>query len=204
MIKRLKAFFKPEKEPAFNIHHPDIAHKIVFAFECAGKKYYRFGNKEEGIEMDMPAGRYKFYLAFLEEFQLHMTLETLGKYLDQLEKALSGGKGQINIGDAWETVIKMRSRVKLGFDPDTVKRLASVTFFDETEDLSDYDRGYNEQKMALWDKHDNLGFFLRTPIKELCGLSGISLTDLTEYMNQMVEVIKDLSPDLQTPSSTSS
>lgn len=202
---RLKAIFRgAEKEPAFNLHHPDVAHKIVFAFECAGKKYYRFGNKTEGIEMDMPTGRYKFYLAFLEEFNLHMTLETLGKYLDVLERSLSGGKGQVNIGDAWETIIKMRSRVKLGFDPDTVKRLASVTFFDETEDLSDYDRAHNEQKMALWDRHDNLGFFLRTPIKELCGLNGISLTDLAEYTNQMVEVIKDLSPDPLTPSSTSS
>ena len=202
MINRIKAFFGPKKEPAFNLHHPDIAHKIVFAFECAGKKYYRFGNKAEGIEMDMPTGRYKFYLAFLEEFNLRMTLETLNKYLDILEKSLSGGKGQINLGDAWETVIKMRSRTKIAFEPDTVKRLASVTFFDETEDLSDYDRDYNDEKIALWDKYGKLGFFLTTPIKELCGLNGISLTDLTEYMNQMVGVINDLNPEPLNQSST--
>jgi len=96
----------------------------------------------------------------------------------------------------------MRSRTKIAFEPDTVKRLASVTFFDETEDLSDYDRDYNDEKIALWDKYGKLGFFLTTPIKELCGLNGISLTDLTEYMNQMVGVINDLNPEPLNQSST--
>jgi len=193
-----------KKEPAFNLHHPDIASKIVFAFECGGKKYYRFGTKEESRELDMPTGRYKFYLAFLEEVNLRMTLDTLNKYLAELRKALEGGAGQVKIGRAWELIISMEGRTKLAFEPDTVRRLASVTFFDENEDLSDYDRAYNEAKIANWEKHGKYGFFLTMPIRDLCGLKNISLTALTEYMNQVDEILKDLTPDPQIPSSINS
>lgn len=204
LINKIKALFGRAKEPAFNMYHPDLASKITFAFECGGKKYYRFGDAESSNEIAMPTGRYKFYLAFLQEVELRMSLPTLQKYLAELRKALEGGQGQVKLGRAWELIISMEGRTKLAFEPATVRRLASVTFFDENEDLSDYDRAYCEKKLAHWDKYDGLGFFLRTPIKELCGLNGISLTDLTEYMNQMDAIIKDLTPDPPTPSSTSS
>lgn len=200
MIKKLLNLFKSRKEPAFNMNHPDLRNKIVFAFESGGTNYYKFGNEKEGINIDMPTGRYKWYLAFMEEFNLRMTLETLNKYLAELRKALEGGQGQVKIGRAWELIFSMEGRTKLAFEPETVKRLASVTYFDENEDLSDYDRSYNDQKIARWDNAKDLAFFLKTPIKDLCGINGISQTDLAEYMRLAEGIVKDLTPDTPTPS----
>lgn len=192
---------KKKANPDFNIHHKDIKHMVEEAFEAGGVKYYRFTE-----EMRIPAGRYKYIYAFLKEVDLRMTLPTLQKYVEEFEHLLngSGPKKTIQIGELWKLVINLKSRLALAFEPETIERLAAVVYFDETEDLSTYDRKYGAKKIDLWRKHDFLGFFLTKPMGELLGLNNTSIESLRDYITQAQEVIQELTFETQKPSSENS
>jgi hypothetical protein len=193
-------FRKKQKDPPFNIHHPDLADKVEFAFEAGpifGKrKFYRAKD-----DYRLPYGRYKYIDAFLYEVELRMDLKKLEQYMDILEKNLDGSKGNISIAKAFEVIWAIRSRCKLAFEPETVKRLASVTYFDETEDLSDFDMEYGAEKVKFWEKHGCYAFFLTSPIEELLNLKGTSETSLQTYIRQAQAVLKDLTLDPEKQSS---
>lgn len=198
----LNVFRKKKKDPVFNIHHPDIAGNIEFAFEAGpafGKrKFYRA--KED---YRLPYGRYKYIDAYLYEVELRMNLKTLEQYMESLEKHLDGSKGSISISKAFEVIWAIRSRCKLAFEPETVKRLASVVYFDETEDLSDYSMDYGTEKVKFWERHGCYAFFLTSPIEELLNLKGTSETSLRTYIHQAEAVLKDLTFDPAKQSSPS-
>lgn len=192
---------KPLANPSFNIHHEELAPKIEEAFKSGGVQYYRFIEDHQ-----IPAGRYKYIYAALREADMRMSLDQLNGFLDALEDILNGGakKNNINVGEVWKIVINMRSRAKLAFEPASVRRLASVIYFDETEDLKTYDKKHGMFKVERWEKHGTMDFFLTRPIVELFGLRNFSLTYLEEYIQWSEEVIKDLTADLRTPSLASS
>lgn len=186
--KTKRAPVKPAKPvfPEFNIHHPDIAPNIELAFEC-GRKFYRF---KEG-EFKMPVGRHKFVEAYLHQAEMRMDIETLTRYLDEIDKNLDSGKlSKVAIAS-----YAIRSRASMGFEPETIERLASVVYFDETEDLSDYKPEYGTEKIEYWKKKEFMGFFLTRPIDELCGLRGTSEESLKNYIHQ-IEVSKKIIEDL--------
>lgn len=204
----MNIFKRKPKEPPFNIHHPDLRDKIEFAFECGPtlrkRKFYRMkADENETNEFRLPTGRYKWVDAFLAEVNLRMSASILTSYLDTLEKNLDGTRGVVNLGKAFQIIYAMRTRVNLGFDPSLVKRLASIVYFDETEDLSDYDKAYCDAKIKFWEKHDCYDFFLTRPIAELCNLNGSSVTALKTYIQTAEQLIKDLTFGLENPSSES-
>ena len=80
----------------------------------------------------------------------------------------------------------------LAFNIETIKRLASVVYFDETENLMLFDSEYGQKKVKEWEMHDFIGFFLQTPIKELLQLEGISETSLRNFMESQSQVLRDL------------
>lgn len=184
---------KPKSRPSETIHHPDFAPMVEEAFSCGVKRFYRF--KEE---YRMPSGRYKYYYASLREVDLRASLSVLTNYIDAFKNILNGGKkGTVSMGSLWELVLNLESRTKLAFEPMGVKNLASVAYFDETEDLTTFDGNYGKEKIKLWEEHGMLDFFLTRPIGELLNLSGISVESLTDYLNQAEEVLKDLNSGLQ-------
>lgn len=198
-------FKKKRKDPVFNLRHPDLQDKIEFAFECGPalnkRKFYRMKADEgETNDFRLPTGRYKWIDAILSEVNLRMTVDTLTAYLNELEKQLDGGSGRINLGKAFQIIYAMRTRTNLGFDPQLVKRLASIVYFDETEDLSDYDKAYCDKKIEFWEKHDCYDFFLTRPIAELCNLNGVSVTGLKTYIQTAEQIIKDLTLGQENPS----
>lgn len=195
IIEDIRTAFSGKEKP-YNMHHPDLAGQVEFAFECGGKKFYRMSN-----EYRLPTGRYKWLAAALEEVELRMNLKTLEAYLDEMEKNLNGKKGDINLGKVWQIIYAMRTRTKLAFEPDTIKRLASVVYFDASEDLRDWDKKYAEEKIALWDKHESYAFFLTSPIEELLNLRGISVESLKNYISHTEAIIKELTLDHTTVSS---
>lgn len=189
----------PKAELPFNLHHPDLAGHTEFAFECKGKKYYRMAH-----EFRMPTGRYKFFDAYLLEHDLRMTQKMFNDYLDKIEAVLNGRGGTIKLGDIHVLVHNMRTHAKLAFVPSTIKRLASVVYFDDTEDLRDYDPEYGEKKIADWETDDKYTFFLTRPITELLNLEGISPESLQTYMRWAETTLKELTSAPQTPSSENS
>jgi hypothetical protein len=204
-MKWFNNLFKSKKaKPLYNIHHPEVAHKITPAFKAGGIQYYMFGAPEgQTGEFNMPVGRYKFIDSALHEAELRMDLKTLTAYIDVLEKNLNPSNGQINIGKAFQVIWAMRTRTNLGFDPQLIKRLASIVYFDETEDLTDFNEQYGRQKVLLWDKHECLDFFLTRPIKELCSLKDISQESLKNYLREVEELLKDPILDPETLSTES-
>lgn len=195
---KIKNWFKKRNKTAFNIYHPDNSEKVEVAFEAGGKKYYRFTQ-----DLQMPAGRYKYIYAALREVDLRMDADTMRKYLQEMKKCISGKKQEIDLEGLWKLIFNMETRANLGFEPFGVKKLAAVTFFDETEDLGTYDTKHGEQKIAFWDKNNVLDFFLTMPISGLLGLSNSSptfLEDLKEYIQTSEMIIQDLNQELPNPS----
>jgi hypothetical protein len=198
----LPSFLKKKSpKPSFNLNHPDIAPQVELAFEAAGVKYFRF--KEE---YRIPAGRYKYIHNALREMDLRMSREKLLEYISEFERCLNGTgkKKEIEIGLLWQLVLNMKSRARLPFDADTVKRFAAVTYFDDTEDISTYDKNYGQKKIEFWEQNNVNDFFLTSPIGELLNLNDSSLKHLQEYLTTSMEILQELNSDLLKVSQESS
>lgn len=179
----------------FNMHHPDIAPQVEFAFECKGKNYYRMSH-----EFRLPTGRYKFLDAYLTEHELRMTPKMFHDYLDKIDNQVNRGE----LAKIAVTSYNMRTHANLLFVPDTIRKLAAVIYFDETEDLRDYNPDYGQKKIKDWDEDGKYAFFLTRPIVELLNLEGISVTSLQTYIQSAEETIKELTIDPSKPSLASS
>lgn len=192
--KTLSDILKPKARPEFTLTHPDYAPMVEEAFTCAGKRFYRF--KEE---YRMSTGRYKYYYSTLRELELKLSLKNLQEYVDAFKLVLEGGSKRktISLNDLNKLVINLESRIRLAFDTTTVKRLAAVAYFDETEDLTTYIDKYGEQKIKLWEDHNVYDFFLTKPIGELFNLKSISVEYLQEHLRIQDGIIQDLNSGLQ-------
>jgi hypothetical protein len=181
--------------PETTMAYADFAPNVEEAFTCGGKRYYRF--KEE---YEMPAGRYKYFFYFLKEMNMHASLETMEKYVVAFKNILNATnpKRGIQLGDLWKLVWNMETILKLDFDPALVKKLASVAYFDEGEDLITYDQEYGKAKIKFWEDHKIYDFFLMKPIGDLTGLSSLSVDSLEECLNQRMEILKELDSNLLT------
>lgn len=182
---------RPETTMAFI----DFAPNVEEAFTCGGKRYYRFKEEHE-----MPAGRYKYFFYFLKEMTMHASLETLQKYVEAFKNILNGvnAKRGIQLGDLWKLVWNMETIVKLDFDPQLVKKLASVAYFDEDEDLITYDQDYGKAKIKFWEDHNIHDFFLTKPIGDLTGLNSLSVESLEDCLRERTEILRDLDSNLLT------
>lgn len=191
-------FFR--KAPIRNIYHPDFEPLIEAAFVCNGTTYYRFKK-----DYDMPVGRYKWVHNTLHEVDMRMTNEMLHAYIDALTKNLSGKKGHVDLTEAIIDLTKMKSHASLAFNVDTVERLATVVYFDDTEILNTYDREKSRKKIAIWRTHKNLDFFMTRPINELLKLKDFSINSLEEFVNWQRETFQILisEPASQSPGSSS-
>lgn len=184
--RAFKAIFSAGKVP-YNLDHPDIAHKIEIAFSTKNATYYRFKK-----DVQMPAGRYKWVHARMYEMELRMTVDTLRNYVKEIQLCLSGKRGSIEIGNATLALKKLESRMELGFDVETVKRLAAVMLFTDDEILNTYDDVKGDEKIKDWDEEGTVSFFLTTPIGDWLGLNDISPTALQDYIKMQTELIAAL------------
>lgn len=186
---------KPKALPEYTCTHPDFAPQVEEAFTCAGKRYYRFTEA-----LRMPAGRHKHYYAAMREMEMHLSLKTLKDYVTAFENILNGAnpKKGIQMGDLWKLVWNLKTIIDLGFDPQLVKHLACVAYFDETEDLTTYSEEYGKQKLKLWEEHNLRDFFLTRPIAEWLNLNSSSGESLEAYLIQAEEIMKELASNLQT------
>lgn len=197
MIFFKNIFRKEVIEPKFNISHPDLIDKVELAFEVGGKKYYRFID-----QYAMPTGRYKYIVAATREVDMRMSLALMKEYIDQIKSSLRGDKGKVDLETIWKTVFNIETRIALAFEPHTVKKLASVCYFTDSEILTTWDsKKDGDEKIKLWDENNCLDFFLTRPISELLRLSDSSLISLQTYLSQIYPILEELKPEQQTQSS---
>ena len=172
-----------------NLHHDDYANKIEPAFEAAGKQYYCFKQ-----DSDMRYGRYVVMQTFLQEYSLRVDLKTLQANIKKLQQwlnpELKEGKGQLELGKSLELLSIMDQQAQIAFEPDTVYRLASCLYFDETEILSSYDAPYNEQKITAWKEARSTDFFFHKLFQDATGLTVTSKTGLASYLDKVPELLK--------------
>lgn len=188
MWKFLKRNKKNPK--TFNIYHEDFADKVEPAldndgkqFELDGIKYYRFKT-----DTYMPYGRYKMQTMFIKQVDLNMTPKILSGFIEKIEHNISGEKGQVNLTKVYETIMAIKARLALTFEIETVYSYASVVYFDDTENLYEYDKKHNDQKITRWREANTIDFFYMRPMSELFGLKNISRTDLEAYIKVIREV----------------
>jgi hypothetical protein len=183
---------KKKKNPkTFNIYHEDFADKVEPAldnegkhFEVDGVKYYRF--KQETM---MPYGRYKMLEMFIKQVDLRMTPQILSAFITKIEQNISGEKGQVNLTKVYEAIMAIKARLTLTFEIETVYSYASVVYFDDSENLYDYDKTINEKKISRWREANTIDFFYTRPMSELFGLSNTSKIDLVAYIKAINEAI---------------
>ncbi len=186
---------KPKARPEYTIAHPEFAPAVEEAFTCGGRRFYRFVD-----EYRMPAGRYKYYYAFLREIEMHMSLDKLKEYVTAFKNILNGAnqKRGIQMGDLWKLVWNLDTIIALDFDPQTVRNLACAAYFDESEDLTTFDMKYGQEKLKLWEAHNLQDFFLTKPISELLGVKDLSIASLEDFLSEREAILKELDSDLQT------
>lgn len=192
MKKRQNTKQKNQDNTRMTIYHPKIKGLVEEAFKANGVQYYCFKQESEG--------RYKRYIvmqAFLQEYYLRIDLATLKANIQQLDKWLNPpiskeGVGQLQLGRALELLDVMRQRAEIAFEPDTVYRLASCLYFDDTEDVSNYDKDHNEKKIASWKEANIVDFFFHRLFKELTGLTVSSRTDLANYLQEVPNLLGSL------------
>jgi hypothetical protein len=191
---RVSELLKDKALPECTIANPDFAPLVEEVFTCAGKRYYRFKN-----EYEMPTGRYKYYFSVLREIEMRLSIDTLREFIKGFKAVLNGGKKKsIDLTDLHKLVINMESRTELEFDTRTVRKLAAIQYFDETEDLTSYNEKHGEQKLKVWLEHNMTDFFLTRHIGELLHVKDISVESLQERLTEMDQVLTDLDFDLQT------
>lgn len=139
-------------------------HIIKYAFTSGGVRYYMMDDLfnipwQRGIE-----ARYIY-----EEMEMRCDREYLIEHTNAVEAILTGNKITM---EEWTKLKHINDQMKQRLDwvvlPDLAYRLASVIYFDASENPETYEIGYGVKKIAHWKKSDDIDtFFLRQPIRKL-------------------------------------
>lgn len=149
--------------------------KFVLAFEHGGHKYYQLENA-----FDMTAGRGLMAMTYYQEFQMRCDIEYLKKHVKAIDILLE--QKTVKIIQLAEIHRNLRDRLDLAPFPDHIYKLASVLFYDETEDYRFYDSAYNLKKIAAWRADpDMLPFLVQAPLKNLMPFGDMPKENLATY-----------------------
>lgn len=180
-MRRTRAFVTGK--PFFNV---DAEHPIIEAFVSGGVQYYRF----EDI-FSAPFNRSFEAQTFYTELQMRVDKEYLTSYVQTMQAILSNDNNQgINISDIAIVTNQLAERMNFIVDSDLLLKLASVMYFDASENPYRYDFAYGARKMARWKANEDVAdFFLRTPIKDFLPFIESLEKDLASYL-RVTEQIK--------------
>lgn len=160
-----------ENKPKFEVKEE---HQISKAMIIDGVQYYQFADIN-----NMMTGRAFVCMDYYNELNQRCTRDYLEKHCKKVEEILSSG--QINIQSLAQMNIQLKERLEMIVDPDIIYKIASVVFFDKSEQPYTYDFKYNQRKIENWKK---LGadFFLQIPLKKLIPSLDLSTADLQNYL----------------------
>lgn len=150
-------------------------YRIEYAFTCAGTKYYQFADIA-----NLPYERGLSALCVYDEVTMRCSRDFLMRYADAVEKVLGGKKIDIFKIKALNDILKQR--LLMTTDVDLLYKLASVVFFDKTENPLVYEPEYAKKKIEKWRKDKKVtAFFSQTPLLELMPFLRNVETDLDIY-----------------------
>jgi len=158
-------------------------HPVSFAFSSAGVDYFQFADP-----LNTPYKRGFTALTFYREMRMHCTDEFLKLHTEAMDQIFSDPQ-RINVGKAAMLTHQLKERLEWVFEPETAYKLASVVYFDKTEDPTLYDYDYGQKKIALWKKESSVhDFFLQQPLIRLMPFLRDFDGDLNHY-SKTVEAI---------------
>lgn len=191
-------FQRWQKKQSARNHHRAIHNLITPAFECGGKTYYEFNDFR-----DMPVQRALKVGVFYTEFQMSVTLDYLRLHCRAVKEKLEGEGGIIDVLAICEMNEQLISRLQMPVDVPMIYKMASALFFDETEDITDYDPLYCAQKVEHWKKHLGAKFLLLKPLREFLpmltdadGLGGYERSNEKLNNAHLGKIIGNLPPQI--------
>ena len=155
MLKRLTSLLR-RSTPIQTSEFP-----LEFAFECGGKKYYQFTDKN-----NMPALRGLEAMTFYHEMQNGVTNKYLKSHMARMNEVLSNSKS-VNLGEVYKLHYWLDERLKYAISKDIIYNVASVAFVEEGENPATYDHAFNKKKIQNWKENGANGFFLLQPLRTL-------------------------------------
>lgn len=171
-------------------------YRIEYAFTCGGTKYYRFADIS-----NLPYERGLMAMNVYNEFDMRCDRKFLLLYVDAIDKILHQQK--IDIYKIKQLNEILKQRLELMTDTGLLYKLASVVFFDKTENPAVYEPAYAEQKIAKWRKDKEVtAFFSQRPLLELIPSLQSVGADLDTYTELQEELKKIQEKALRMASST--
>ncbi|MBR3647116.1 MAG: hypothetical protein IKN59_01835 [Paludibacteraceae bacterium] len=159
-------------------------YRIEYAFTCGGTKYYRFADIT-----NLPYERGLMALNVYSEVEMRCSRGFLINYADTIDKLLH--EKQIDIFKIEKLNSLLKQRLMMPTDTDLLYKLASVCFFDKTENPAVYEPEYAEKKIAKWRKDKGVrDFFMQKPLLELMPFLQSVDTDLDTYSAMCEELNK--------------
>lgn len=171
-------------------------HHIEFAFNDGVEDNWNFSDA-----FNIPAERALDALTVYEEMNMRCTRDFLLAHTAAVKNILRSNP--VDIFKINELNTQLEERLAFIVYPKLIMKLASVYYFDKTENPYRYDAKYAETKIARWEKNGINDFFLSKPIKNLMPsyeLSGIDLetfSQVTEKIDRshLASIFTNLSPD---------
>jgi len=178
-MKLLTRLFHPTRLPF------TTESRIIEAFTCGGTNYYQFDDA-----FNMPNERALTALTYYEELRMRCTREFLQEHCEAIEGILSDPK-RINIPKLAILNRQLKERLDWIFEPDIAYKLASVVYFDKTENPYRYDMKYGQKKIEHWKKTKGVDdFFLQKPLLDLIPFLKDSELNLEIYSQVLEKATK--------------
>lgn len=168
-------------EPKFR-GFPELRTK--YAFTSGGVDYFEFEDPNA-----LTQGRGFAALNFYKELSMSCTREFLIAHTEAIDKIVRNPKN-IDVIEIAKLNLQLKERHEMVLDSLTPYKVASVIFFDETEDPYSFDYNYALKKIEKWKKENVSSFFLQVPLKSLIPSSLLSEENLENYMKVAREVDK--------------
>lgn len=166
LSKIIKSLFKPTWQTL-------PGHETELVFTSVGIDYYKFVN-----EFNIPYGRAMAAL----DIQRELEEKTDAKYHKVAYESIIEFLNKGNLVAAGQVANNSLERMNNICNVDLMYKLASVLYFDKTEDVYSYDYVYADKKIRNWRKNNDVeAFFLRTPLANyLPSFDGLAM-NIVEY-----------------------
>ncbi len=157
-------------------------YRIEYAFTCGRTKYYRFADIT-----NLPYERGLMALVAYNELDMRCSRDFLIRYQGAIDDILHQQK--IDIFKIQQLNELLKQRLQMPTDVDLLYKLASICFFDKSENPAVYEPAYAEKKIAKWRKDKGVrDFFMQTPLLELMPFLKSVNTDLDTFSELQKEI----------------
>lgn len=158
---------------------PATKHIIKPAFEVGGIQYYEFDTIA-----NLPWRRGLKFLSIYNELDMKCDRYYLTKHVEAVKKILRGG-GRVGFDELVKIDAlnnQLDERLKMIYHEDLIYKIASVVFFDATENPDNWEWKYALEKIEHWKKHEGVAdFFFREPMVRLMPFLRDSELNLEQY-----------------------